>query len=155
MYGIIIIFRIFGFRENNLLKLQNWSPAVIFLSFVKFGRPGELCIKSMIYVFQKFNIKISLILTVVSIFAFSCCCRVFYIAAQGVRMIYFKRLATSFRYCCFYLRFLLLLLSHFYIAAQPVRVDLIEVLLGLVLCIRVWGIASPSLGARPLILTFI
>ena len=49
-------------------------------------------------------------------------------------MIYFKSLTISLRYCCFYLPFLLLL-SHFYIAAQPVRVDrIIEGFLGLVPC---------------------
>ena len=105
--------------------------------------------KSMIY-FK--SLTISLILLFLSLLFLVVVA--FYIAAQGVRMIYFKRLTTSFRYCCFYLPFLLLL-SHFYIAAQPVRVDLIEVFLGLVPCIRVWGIASPSLGARPLFLTFI
>jgi len=49
-------------------------------------------------------------------------------------MIYFKSLTISLRYCCFYLPFLLLL-SRFYIAAQPIRVDLIiEGFLGLVCC---------------------
>ena len=48
--------------------------------------------------------------------------------------IYFKSLTISLWYCSFYLPFLLLL-SRFYISAQPVRVDLIiEGFLGLVLC---------------------
>ena len=66
---------------------------------------------------------------------------------------YFKSLTASLRYYCFYLPFLLLL-SRFHVAAQPVRADIIEGFLGLVPCIHVWGIASPSLGAQPLFLTF-
>ena len=82
------------------------------------------------------SLILSPILTVVSICAFACCYRIFYIAAELVRMIYFKRLTASLKYGCFYLPFLLLL-SRFYIAAQPVRVDLIELFLGLITCIRV------------------
>ena len=50
------------------------------------------------------SLTISLILTVVSIFFFFMLSR-FYIAAQSVRMIYFKRLTISLRYCSFYLPF--------------------------------------------------
>ena len=100
-YGSINIFRIFGFYENDLFKLQNWSPADIFLYFVLFG-VSESRYSNLWYIS---SLTISLILTVVSISFFFWMLSRFYIAAQGVRMIYFKRLTISLRYCSFYLPF--------------------------------------------------
>ena len=129
MYGINI-FQIFVFYENDLLKLQNWSPSVVFSPFVKFGVLENYLLN--LWYISKVNYQ-----------SYTDCCFYlcfflllsrFYIAAQVVRMIYFKSLTISLWCCSFYLPFLLLL-SRFYISAQPVRVDLIiEGFLGLVLC---------------------